>query len=444
MKNLTITKHNKIIEASFRLTLSEQRILLSCIAQIDSRPGAPLITSENKFEVTASAIADLVGVSMDQAYYDLARSADRLYERSITIDNPTPQEPWTKLKSRWISGIAYAQKEGKLRLTFASDVIPYISQLVGEFTRYKLSYVAQMKSMYAIRLYELLVQWQGTGEREIEVDWLRQQFQIGDKYKTIKDLKRRVVQPAVDEINEHSNLWVTFGQRKIAQRISHFQFKFGEKQKPPQLIQDSKLSTPVQYQEQDPKVIDIMKTVAVYNIQPEVILVAIKKYGLDETIECRNYALKSIEQKKGTAVPIVNTAGYVAKCFKHGWGISTPEQKAERAKIDAEKELREQQKCNQQALKIIQDDVVQNRKEFLRTLRDNMSSEREEELKKEFIQNGLPELMQPVFKLKGWKGPGILPVYRSWLERKLLPPFDDDLRSHAINKGITLEQLVAL
>ena len=53
-----------------------------------------------------------------------------------------------------------------------------------------------------------------------------------EKYSRLGDLKKRVIEPAVAEINEHSNFWVTYGQRKVGRIVTHFQFQFGLKGKP--------------------------------------------------------------------------------------------------------------------------------------------------------------------------------------------------------------------
>jgi plasmid replication initiation protein len=66
------------------------------------------------------------------------------------------------------------------------------------------------------------VQWHFAGEREIEVEWLKNQFQVNDKYGWIGDLKKRVIDPAIEEINKHSNLWVTYGQRKVGRTVTYF------------------------------------------------------------------------------------------------------------------------------------------------------------------------------------------------------------------------------
>jgi plasmid replication initiation protein len=87
-----------------------------------------------------------------------------------------------------------------------------------------------MTSRYGIRLYELLIQWRSTGERELELDWLRAAWELETKYKAIKDFKKYVIEPALADVNGHSDLWVKWGQRKTGRRVTHLQFQFGPKE----------------------------------------------------------------------------------------------------------------------------------------------------------------------------------------------------------------------
>lgn len=228
---LTVVKSNKVVEASYMLSLAEQRVLLCCIAQIDSKAE---LTEDFKFEVTVAGISELVGIHNGSSIYrDLKIAAEKLYERSVIINDPDPDNPKiAQRKTRWISGIDYIPGEAKVVLRFAIGIIPYLTQLSREFTQYKLMHVASFESVYSIRLYELLAQWLKAGERVIEVDWFKQQFQVADKYKRVIDLKKRVIEPAIKEINEHSNIWVTFEQKKTGKTITHFKFEFGLKDAP--------------------------------------------------------------------------------------------------------------------------------------------------------------------------------------------------------------------
>lgn len=220
--HLVVVKDNKIIEASYTLSLSEQRVLLACISQIDSKNS---LQPDNKFHVVASDIVDLMGLNRSNAYRDMKMAVDKLYDRSIKIDGENSE-------MRWIYRKEYVKDEGKITLYFSPEIIPYLSQLSEKFTAYKLKYVAQFKSSYSIRLYEILVQWASTGEREVKINWLREIFQVEDKYTAIKDFKKYIIDPAVTDINEHSNIWVEYGQRKSGRTVTHFQFRFGLKNQP--------------------------------------------------------------------------------------------------------------------------------------------------------------------------------------------------------------------
>lgn len=220
--HLVVVKDNRIIEASYTLTLSEQRVLLACISQIDSmNPLQP----DNKFQVLASDLVELMGLSRSNAYRDMKIAVDKLYNRSIKMDGEDGE-------MRWLYRKEYVKDEGKLILYFSPEIIPYLSQLSEKFTAYKLKYVAQFKSNYSIRLYEILVQWSSTGEREVKIDWLRDIFQLEGKYKDIKDFKKYIIDPAITDINEHSNIRASYSQRKSGRTVTHFQFKFGLKNPP--------------------------------------------------------------------------------------------------------------------------------------------------------------------------------------------------------------------
>ena len=236
-----ISKDNRLIEAAYKLTLDEQRLLLAVLAVVDTHPSKPAFKAETPLEITASEITGLLPVSADGAYKLLQAAAERFYERSVLIDypddNPNPDDPdITRTRTRWVSAIDYVPARGSVRLFLASKIIPYINQLGGAYTSYRLQHVAQMTSVYAIRLYELLVQWQMTGEREVSIEWLKKKFMIEGRYNELRDLRKRVIQPAVDQINTHSNLWVKYSQRKSGRQVVALQFQFGPKGSDPKTL----------------------------------------------------------------------------------------------------------------------------------------------------------------------------------------------------------------
>lgn len=228
MKNpLVVAKSNKVIESSYRLTLNEQRLVLACIAKIKK---GQTVSVKDRFEVSAAEFAELFNIPLDRAYGELQTVAERLYARSVTIQNPDPNDPRvTHTKTRWISSIDYLPNHGVLVLCFASRIIPFISLLKGSFKPYLLESVAGMSSIYGIRFYELLMQWESKGEREIALDELKRMLELEGQYAAIKDFKLRVLEPAMRDINEHSDLEASYTQRKAGRVVTHLIFKFQPK-----------------------------------------------------------------------------------------------------------------------------------------------------------------------------------------------------------------------
>lgn len=232
-----VVKSNHVVEASYRLTLNEQRLVLLCIRQIKK---GQKIDAATPFSISASEFADMFSVSLDRAYSELQTVADRLYERSVTVHQPDPEEPkLAATKTRWITAIDYIPSDGRVRLYFSSKMVPYISMLEGNFTRYNLENIAKMNSIYGIRFYELMKSWLFGDSRkvkQVEINELKELLDLKDdngkyQYPSIKDFKLYVLDKAMSDINKHSDIYAGYETSKTGRKITHFSFTFGLKVK---------------------------------------------------------------------------------------------------------------------------------------------------------------------------------------------------------------------
>ena len=229
-----VYKSNALVEAAYRLSVQEQRIILACIGQVRRDEE---VTDEVLYSITAADLAAVAGIAVGDAYKELKDAALRLKRREVRLTqepNGKGKKPKTMITG-WVQTIFYIEGEGRVELRFTKDMLPYLTGLQREFTRYALSDVAKMTSAHAIRLYELLVQWP-EGHRVVELDDLRRWLQLEDRYPSIKDLKRRVLDPAVEQINEHSPLSLTWSQRKTGRKITHLVFDYTPKKQPAKAV----------------------------------------------------------------------------------------------------------------------------------------------------------------------------------------------------------------
>lgn len=220
-----VVKSNHVIEASYRLTLNEQRLILLCIEQISK---GQAITPQTGFNVRASDLIDSFGVNKKNAYSDLKEVAEVLFNRFLTIYQPDPDEP--KLEStrtRWITAIDYIPDEGRVKLYFAHKVIPYISMLESGFTRYSIEHVANMTSVYGIRFYELFKCWLMGDKSKIKsigIDELKELLDLKGQYPSIKDFKKYALERGLEDVNQHTDLQAAYETKKTGRRITDLEF----------------------------------------------------------------------------------------------------------------------------------------------------------------------------------------------------------------------------
>lgn len=225
--NPMVYKSNALVEAAYRLSVQEQRIILACISQARRDEE---VTDEVLYCVTAAELAELSGTALEASYSELKAAALRLKRREVRLT----QEPNGKGKkpsimiTGWVQTIIYREGEGRVELRFTKDMLPYLTGLQREFTRYALSDVAKMTSAHGIRLYELIAQWPD-GRREVSVDDLRRWLQLEERYPLMADLRRWVIEPAVQQINEHSPLMLTWAPRKAGRKVTHIVFDYAPK-----------------------------------------------------------------------------------------------------------------------------------------------------------------------------------------------------------------------
>ena len=202
LTNWKVTKSNELIQAGYALTLNEQRLVLFCIAQIDSRKPMRRVR-----DIRASEFANAYGIDTRHAYEALEEATDKLWNREVK----TRFDDGRIEKIRWVSMATYHKGTGRVTVNFSPEIVPLLTLLTKRFTTYELRYISKLSSSYSIRFYEYLKQHANL-KKAITVDLLelREMLQLNGAYTRFSNLKARVIQPSVDQVNLHTDLAVTW------------------------------------------------------------------------------------------------------------------------------------------------------------------------------------------------------------------------------------------
>jgi plasmid replication initiation protein len=242
-----VVKDNVLINASYSLDLAEQRLIL--LAIVGARETGEGINAQDPLTIHASAYEKQFNTQKSAAYQALKDASTSLFERQFSFNEKTPDGKLKVVKSRWVSQIAYVDESAEVQIIFSPAVASMCSRLESHFTSYDLDQIAGLSSKYAVRLYELVIAWKSTGKTPIfEKDDFRNKVGVLDgEYSTMSNFKKFVLDLAVAQINEHTDIKLTYDQHKKGQAITGFSFKFKQKVKPKKIEQ----------QQRDPDTIDL-------------------------------------------------------------------------------------------------------------------------------------------------------------------------------------------
>ena len=217
-----VWQHNRLAEARYELSPREQKLVLYVIAMIE-----PEDADFKRYVVNISDFARLAKLSKDDLYRELRELAEGLKSKVLLIPDHFDAETGktVKLITSWFSDALISPNgEGYFAVEISRNLKPYLLQVKREFYQFKLQQVMRMRSAYGIRLYQWLKRWQFRRKMQVTVADLRgimgaaqpsKRGKVVNSLVPYADFKRRAVQPAVEEINEKSDILVGFSEIKI-------------------------------------------------------------------------------------------------------------------------------------------------------------------------------------------------------------------------------------
>lgn len=215
-KNLIVVKSNDFVEASYKLTLDEMRVLLLTIGKVD-----PTLQNHHRdFEFTVAEFSERFNTDEKSAYKQVQTAVDKLGGRWALVEST----PKYDRKVTFLTQQIYFKEEGRFKIVLHEDLMPFVSEIKGKFTQYSLEYIAKFSGFHAIRLYEILAQYRTVGWREVTVSELKDWLQVADKYERWDNFKRWVLETSLKEINEKSDLSITYEPIKKGRSIHALRF----------------------------------------------------------------------------------------------------------------------------------------------------------------------------------------------------------------------------
>jgi len=217
-KNAMIAmQHNNLVEAKYSMTLQQKRIMIWLVSQIK-----PDDIDFKEHTLSIKELIEICQLSGESSYKEIRNITSELIEKGIRIIDITDPSNKREIQVSWLSSADYYQ--GKVKLSFSPKLKPYLLQLKEKFTAINVIDLMQFKSVHAIRIYELLKQYQDIGERVLSLEEIKDCCGVTDKLKQYGELKKRLLLIAQREINEKSDIHIKFECIKPSRKIVGLKF----------------------------------------------------------------------------------------------------------------------------------------------------------------------------------------------------------------------------
>lgn len=219
--SLVVKSNDLIRQSRFSLSLTEQKILLYLISKIK-----PEDKEFKRYEFDIKQFCEICNIEYMQSLSQLKEVVKNLRDKSIWIHIDEETESLVS----WINKAYLKTGTGKIGLQLDSDLIPYLLQLKSNFTQYELIAVLALRSKFSLRIYEILKSYEYIGSFSISIEDFRRMLMLESQYAKVGDLKHYVIDKAIAEINEYTDLLIYYESYRDGRRIAGFKFSIQKKE----------------------------------------------------------------------------------------------------------------------------------------------------------------------------------------------------------------------
>ena len=246
-----VTKANNLIEARINMSLWELRVITRVISLINPYEDKHL----GMHKIYIKDLMNFFGATSNNDYDIIKNVPISLSQKSLVaevINEETGDKGLRALPILSDSMTMYSdhgdENKAYIVIEFNSKLTPFLLNLgkLYHYRTYRIEHVAKFRRKYSYRFYELLKQWEKIGERPFNILDLKEILGLfkmkqkgrgwgrvpsSEKYKKYHDFIKRVVDPAIEEINEFSDLIVTYSTttEKRSKKVQKIVFKIKHK-----------------------------------------------------------------------------------------------------------------------------------------------------------------------------------------------------------------------
>jgi plasmid replication initiation protein len=216
-QELEIRQHNALTNARYEYTELQLDLFFFIISKLRKDE------KDTIYQLDIRELSSLTGKRYNGAY--LHKATADMGSRMLEVEDAKEyRQIWMFQQIRYIKG------EGIIEFDLTKYVLPYLFQLKNNFTSYELAAALRLTSKYAKRIYQICSQWKDLGEtKKYDLQDFKKMLGLLDekgneKMERISQLREKVLDVAVKQINEHTELNVGYKMEKRGKTFKNITF----------------------------------------------------------------------------------------------------------------------------------------------------------------------------------------------------------------------------
>lgn len=240
ISNNLIAQHNELIESFADMSKTCLKLFELIVSQLDSTKEQRTVT------IRKNIIFSTLGKNSHKKNSILRKTLKELQHNAIFHLKAANANSKEVIISP-ISKVEWREIDGYVKITFTPEILPYITLLKQNFTQYRLKNITKLNSMYSIVIYKILVEnfnayeyYLDKGNRSsnqleeysdpvISVNELRRITNAQKKYERFIMFRKNVLDKAIDEINEKTDIFASYEKIYTGHYITDIQFHLKRK-----------------------------------------------------------------------------------------------------------------------------------------------------------------------------------------------------------------------
>lgn len=329
-KNATVKQSNNLTIARYTLSLMEQRLMFAICSQIDKNA-----SDFEKIRFSVNDLADLCNIKGNRKYDDIKKVSVKLLKRIVTI----PTADGGEYITHWLQSQRYYTSDSSIEFKIDSDLKGELLQLKKAYVNTSISMLTSFKKKYSSRMYLIMKKMLKIGEFEYPLEFFRETFQLADTYKKFSNIKNGVLEPALAEINEKSDINVKWDYIKEGRSYTKIHFVVSAKREIKKAIAAAPTETKNEPTDADEEkeLLARLTNPKKWNLTSTRAEQIINKYGVDHV---RKNLLYADKYRAGKA----NLGGWLVNCIRNDYAADEQSRKAEQERERLKQRERDESK----------------------------------------------------------------------------------------------------